>query len=312
MSEKAAIISLIIHFGLMLGISVTLTAQNTIPLYPEGVPHAIMDAPQEIHTENDILWITEIRSPSIEVFTPTNKHRSKKAVIICPGGGYHGLAYDLEGTEIAKWYNSIGVTAFVLKYRMPKRHTGDFKNKIPLSDAVRAIKLVRKNADRWNIDPDQIGIMGFSAGGHLASSLGTHYDMDLFPQDDPYHQISARPDFMILIYPVISMEEAYTHKGSMQSLLGEHPSEKTQLLYSSDKQVDPNTPKAFLVHCQDDDVVDVANSIKMFQGLQEHKIPSELHIFPKGGHGFGLGITNQHIDIWPTMLERWLTQLEEK
>lgn len=311
MRTSASKIGLATYFCMILGLSITLNAQHSIPLYPEGVPYGILDAPKEIHTENDILWITEIRSPSLQVFTPPKKHRSKKAVIICPGGGYHGLAYDLEGTEIAKWYNSIGITAFVLKYRMPKRHTGNYKSKIPLSDAARAMKFVRKNADRWNIDPNQIGIMGFSAGGHLASTLGTHYNMDLFTPDDPYEKISARPDFMILIYPVISMEDAYTHKGSMQSLLGEHPSTEAQHLYSSDQQVDPNTPRTFLIHCLDDDVVDVANSIKMFQSLQEHKVPSELHVFPKGGHGFGLAVNNKQLAIWSTLLERWLNQLEE-
>src|SRR5690606_38067011 len=159
---------------LIIFLSTKLSAQNSIPLYPEGVPHSIAEAPQEKHTVNDILWITESRTPSIEVFLPPKKHQNKQAVIICPGCGYHGLAYDLEGIEIAKWYNSIGYTAFVLKYRTPERHTGDFKNKIPLSDAVRAMKYIRKNADQWNIDPHNIGVMGFSAGGHLASTLGTH------------------------------------------------------------------------------------------------------------------------------------------
>lgn len=297
---------------LFIAFSARLTAQDIIPLYPEGVPHKLSDVPQETQTENDILWITDIRTPSIEVYSPTNKHQNKKAVIICPGGGYQGLAYDLEGTEIAKWYNSIGITAFVLKYRMPKRHTGDFKSKIPLSDAIRAIKYIRKNADRWNIDPHKIGIMGFSAGGHLASTLGTHYNMEVFPESDPFHQISARPDFMILIYPVISMEDAYTHKGSMHSLLGQDPNEDAQQLYSSNTQVDSNTPATFLVHCADDDVVKVDNSIMMFQALQRHNIASELHVFPKGGHGFGLGITNTHLKIWPSLLEGWLDQLEEK
>ena len=297
---------------LLVILSSKLTAQNTIALYPEGVPHALTDATQETHTENDILWITDISTPSIKVFSPTRKHQSGKAVIICPGGGYHGLAYDLEGTEIAKWYNSIGITAFVLKYRMPEKHTGDFKSKIPLSDAIRAIKYVRKNADRWNIDPHQIGIMGFSAGGHLASTLGTHYDMDVFPESDPYHKVSARPDFMILIYPVISMEDAYTHKGSMHSLLGQKPSKENQRLYSNNLQVDNKTPATFLVHCADDDVVIVDNSILMFQALQKQDIASELHVFPKGGHGFGLAITNPHLKIWPSLLEGWLGQLEDK
>lgn len=297
---------------LLFAISTSLSAQEIIPLYPQGVPHKLSDDVQENHTENDILWITDIKNPSIEVYKPTNKHQNKKAVLICPGGGYHGLAYDLEGTEIAKWFNSIGITAFVLKYRMPTKHTGDFKSKIPLSDAVRAIKYIRKNAERWNIDPHQIGVMGFSAGGHLASTLGTHYDMEVFPQADPYNQISARPDFMILIYPVISMEKAYTHQGSMNSLLGQNPSKQAQDFYSNNKQVDSKTPPTFLLHCADDEVVMVKNSIMMFQALQDHNIASELHVFPKGGHGFGLGITHPHLKVWPSLLQGWLVQLEEK
>src|SRR5690606_2066284 len=234
-------------------------AQSSIALYTEAVPHALKDAPQEKHTKSDILWVTEVRTPSIEVYLPPKRHQNNKAVLICPGGGYHGLAYDLEGIEIAKWYNSIGYTAFVLKYRSPERHTGDFKNKIPLSDAVRAMKYIRKNADRWNIKPDKIGIMGFSAGGHLASTLGTHYDMDVFPEYDPYNGVSARTDFMVLIYPVISMDDTYTHKGSKLYLLGENPSKETQHLLSNNEQVDSETPPTFLLHCEDDKVVPVAN-----------------------------------------------------
>lgn len=311
MNLKTSIIRLTLCC-LYIALSANLSAQNSIPLYPEAVPHALVDAPQEKHTENDILWITEIRTPTIEVYLPPKRHQNKKAVIILPGGGYHGLAYDLEGIEIAKWYNTIGYTAFVLKYRTPERHTGDFKNKIPLSDAVRAIKYIRKNADRWSIDPHNIGIMGFSAGGHLASTLGTHYDMEVFPKSDPYHEVSARPDFMVLIYPVISMEDAYTHKGSKLYLLGEKPSKEAVHLFSNNKQVNSETPPTFLIHCEDDNVVPVANSIMMFQALKENDIDTELHVFPKGGHGFGLGITNSHISIWPTLLERWLHQLDEK
>lgn len=302
----------IIQCLLIVVISTTLSAQKSIPLYPEGVPHALKNAPEESHNKNEILWITDIKTPNITVYSPTPKHRNGKAVLIAPGGGYHGLAYDLEGTEIAKWLNSIGVTAFVLKYRMPGNHNGDFKSKIPLSDAIRAIKYIRKNADSLNIDQNKIGVMGFSAGGHLASTLGTHYDMEVFPKDDPYNAISARPDFMILIYPVISMEEAYTHTGSMDALLGKNPNQKLLRMYSSNKQVNNQTPPTFLLHCADDDVVPVANSTMMFESLQEHNIPSELHVFPKGGHGFGLGITHPHLKTWPVLLEGWLNQLEEK
>ena len=235
-----------------------------------------------------------------------------QAVIICPGGGYWALAYDLEGTDIARYLNSIGVVGIVLKYRLPTYGNVIEPHKAPLMDAQRAMRLVRFNARKWNIDTAKIGIMGFSAGGHLASTLGTHFDRGNKASADSIERISCRPDFMILMYPVISFTEACTHKGSREALLGKNPDKALVAYYSNELQVTKDTPPAFFVHADNDRGVPVENSLLMYKALRANGIPAELHILSEGNHGFGLGLINNHIASWAENLKLWLNWLNKK
>lgn len=222
--------------------------------------------------------------------------------MICPGGGYTHLSFKKEGSEVAKWLNSFGVTAFVLKYRLPHDSIMEDKRIIgSLQDAQEAIRTVRRHAVAWGIKPDKIGIMGFSAGGHLAALLSTQYNRVIYQNDT----LSARPDFSILIYPVISMEDSITHKGSKTNLLGENPDLEEINLYSAEKQVHEETPPAFIVHATDDRSVSVENSLAYYNALLKYHIPATLHIFEKGGHGFGLKL-NGAPHPYLLLLQKWL------
>jgi len=224
-------------------------------------------------------------------------------VIICPGGGYWGIAIDHEGKQIAEWFNSFGVSAFVLKYRLPDETIMEDKSIGPLQDAQEAIRLVRRNAKGWNINPEKIGIMGFSAGGHLASTASTHFNEKVY---EPIDQTSARPNFSILIYPVISMDSAITHAGSRLFLLGEHPSEALVKRFSNELQVTDQTPPAFMVHSLNDEVVPAQNSILYALAMKQHRVACELHLFEHGGHGYGLGRSDDTESSWPDICKRWL------
>jgi acetyl esterase/lipase len=206
-------------------------------------------------------------------------------VIICPGGGYSALCITYEGEEIAQKLNKLGVAAFVLKYRLPNKRTCINPSIAPLQDAQRAIQLIRENAVNWGIDPDKIGIMGFSAGGHLASTAGTHFNKILIPNSK---STSVRPDFMVLVYPVISMEPGLTHAGSRENLLGDTASKDQLDLFSNEKQVTAQTPPTFLVHAGDDDLVPVENSLRFYEALKAHNVSVDMHIFSVGKHGFPL------------------------
>ena len=284
-------------------------AQDTIiPLWEGPIPNQIASDEQEIQTEGDIFWIRKVQKPTLEVYLPTKKNNSGQAVVICPGGGYSGLAYDWEGRDIAKWFNTKGITAFVLKYRLPDSKSLKNAHEVPLMDAKRALRTVRHLAGNWDISTDKIGVMGFSAGGHLASSLATHYDSeDAF--NDSIDAISARPDFVILIYPVITMNTQYTHMGSRKKLLGENPSEELVAYYSNELHVNQQTPPTFLIHSSDDEAVPVMNSIQFYLALQREKIYSEMHIYPTGGHGYSLAIGNDHLEVWPEHLSAWLKKI---
>ena len=214
-------------------INVCFAQENSILLWTENIPN--FQASDEIETQNkeDILWIENVQDPSLEIFLPSPRNATGAGMIICPGGGYQGLAYDWEGSDIAKWLNSKGIAAFVLKYRLPKSKSVILGNEAPLEDAQRAIRLVRKNAEKWKVSKNKIGIMGFSAGGHLASTLGTHYDKDKNATANGIDSLSARPDFMVLVYPVITMKTSITHQGSMNNLLGMSPSQELIDFYSS-------------------------------------------------------------------------------
>jgi acetyl esterase/lipase len=221
-------------------------------------------------------------------------------VVVCPGGGYGTLA-DHEGKPVAEWLNSIGVTGFVLKYR----HAPRWRHPAPLADASRAIRIVRARAAEWGIRPDRIGILGFSAGGHLASSAGTHFDAGRADATDPIERASSRPDFMVLIYPVITMGNG-THGGSRNNLLGPDPKPELLELLSSERQVKPETSPAFIVHTADDEAVPVANSLLLSEAMARAKAPFELHVFASGPHGFGLGGKDPVLSSWPGLCAGWL------
>lgn len=254
-----------------------------------------------------------IQTPELEIFLPPEANANNKAVVIFPGGGYMGLAYDWEGTEFAKWFNSKGYAAFVVKYRLPNSKSLIVGNEAPLQDAQRAIRTVRANAEEYNINPDQIGAIGFSAGGHLASTLGTKYDFNDQRFYDPgsIDTVSARPDFLMLIYPVISMKEGITHEGSRLSLLGDNPSQEMIDLYSNELHVTENTPPTFLIHSSDDETVPVKNSLLFYEALQQHGVSSEMHIYPYGGHGFSFAVQRGgHLRGWIDRMWEWMESLK--
>jgi len=239
-----------------------------------------------------------------------NANATGMGVIICPGGGYGVLAYDWEGADIAKLLNSRGIAAFVLKYRLPQSQSVIVSHKAPIQDAIRAMQFVRFNAEKWNVDLNKIGVVGFSAGGHLASTLGTHFNDRLQNTNDEIDKLNARPDFMALIYPVISMKDGITHSGSRNNLLGKSPSKELVEYYSNELQVTKETPPTFLIHSSNDKVVPVENSILMYQALLQENIPTEMHIFPEGGHGYSLAINKNYINAWPELFITWLNNLD--
>ncbi|HRP56226.1 alpha/beta hydrolase [Agriterribacter sp.] len=277
-----------------------------MPLYPENKVPGNLPGPDEEKSESNggILRISKIKTPTLTAYLPPADKANGTAVIICPGGGYSIVAIDHEGFKVAEKFNEMGVAAFVLKYRIPDKKNQTDPSITPLQDAQQAILTVRANAEKWNIDPSRIGIMGFSAGGHLASTAGTHFEHSLI--NNPA-QISVRPDFMILIYPVISADIAITHSGSFKNLLGANPSAEQLNLYSNEKQVTAKTPPSFLVHASDDGGVSANNSIVFYQALLKNKIPAELHIYQNGGHGFGMHNATTK-DEWMERCKNWLVK----
>ena len=270
-----------------------------INLWPEGsIPLSIKNNIQEQSISTDIVRIGKVQVPQIEVYLPNKKGATGQAVIICPGGGYSILAYDWEGTDIAKLFNAHGIAAFVLKYRLPDSLSSTAPDQVPLLDAKQAMRIVRSRADEWNINPDKIGIMGFSAGGHLASTLSTHFEE------------TTKPNFSILIYPVISMDKNIAHMGSRNNLIGKHPSDEMIKLYSNELQITPKTPPTFIVHATDDNGVPVENSLYYYQGLKKNGVPAEMHIYPTGGHGFGLALGKGALASWPSLMIAWLKELK--
>ncbi|MDR1485140.1 MAG: alpha/beta hydrolase [Planctomycetaceae bacterium] len=243
--------------------------------------------------------IREQDKPKITLFVPEKPNGA--AVVVCPGGSYSGLAWDWEGVNIAKWFNSKGITAAVLAYRHLRRGGGHPR---PLLDAQRALRYLRFNADKLGITQDKIGIVGFSAGGHLASAAGTHFDDHANPADD-IDKVSSRPDFMILIYPVISFDQKITHGGSRRNLLGGNQSDELVNFYSSEKQVTPKTPRTFIVFTTEDQLVNAENGIEFYVALKRKGVPAEIHVFQKGRHGIGLGFKDQGNE-WTGLCETWL------
>jgi acetyl esterase/lipase len=287
--------------------NLSLSAQEKIiNLWPDKIPGAIKKPSYKEegnYTNGKPMRASKVTDPTLAVYPAATDKATGTAIIICPGGGYAGLAMDHEGYQVAEWFNSFGVAAFVLKYRLPSDSIMQDKTIGPLQDAQEAIRLVRRQAKQWGIDPHKIGIIGFSAGGHLASTASTHFKDKVYESADT---TSARPDFSILIYPVISMESTITHGGSRVNLLGRSPSPELITKFSNDQQVTSDTPPAFLVHATDDGAVPVMNSINYLLALRKNKVSGELHIYEKGGHGFGLGRTKGTESTWPEACKYWL------
>lgn len=284
----------------------------TIPLYSGTIPYAKPSEEKEEIQQDDIMVVSKVQEPSIQVFLPSKRNATKQAVVICPGGGYGVLAYDWEGTDIAKWLNSHGIAAIVLKYRLPSSNSQTEPQHVPLTDAKRALRMTRQHAEEWNIQPDQIGIIGFSAGGHLASTLGTHFDSGNASSQDPIEKQSSRPDFMILGYPVISLKEHISHIGSRNNLLGTSPSEDLVNIYSNELQVTKETPPTFIFHSQDDPAVPVQHSILFYQALIKQQVPVEMHLYPTGGHGYSLGVNaGGTYPNWTENSIKWLEVLRK-
>jgi len=276
--------------------------QKEIPLYEGAIPNSKPGPDRETSGSGDHPMYSLVSHPTLKIFLPEKSKANGAAVVICPGGSYVHLAMGHEGVEIADSLNALGITAFVLKYRLPSDETMIDKTIGPLQDAQRAIQLVRLNADKWGVDPARVGIIGFSAGGHLASTAGTHFNKVKI--DNP-RNISLRPDFMILMYPVISFADSICHQGSRENLIGKQPSPEKIREYSNEWQVTPATPPTFLIHSEDDKTVMVANSIRFYEALQRNNVPAEMHLYPHGGHGYGLH-NNTTRDQWFDRLKNWL------
>ncbi|MEX2234872.1 MAG: alpha/beta hydrolase [Cyclobacteriaceae bacterium] len=275
--------------------------QEVLPLYPKGIPNSkpAPDTEKSEVTQNGMHIISAISIPTLTVFLPETPAKSRTAVIIFPGGGYHINAIKHEGLDVARKFNEWGVAAFVLKYRIPSDATMGNKEIGPLQDAQQAIRMIRENATKWKIDPNKIGIMGFSAGGHLASTAATHFKTSVL---EDAQNANLRPDFLVLGYPVISFSDSIGHLGSRENLLGKSPSSQKIREYSNELQVTSETPPTFIIHAGDDKGVLPANSIAFYESLLKHNVPAELHIYERGGHGFGMDN--------PTTTEKWMTSLK--
>jgi acetyl esterase/lipase len=306
MKKLYSLIFSCIFFGL------NISAQEIKLLWPNGnIPNYKKTNEVEKRDTTGIVRISLVQQPAIEIYLPSKQSATGQAIVICPGGGYGILAYDWEGTDIAKWLNANGIAAIVLKYRLPNSKSNVDPKLSPLLDAQRAIRTVRANADKWNIKKDKIGIIGFSAGGHLASTAGTHFDKGNPNATDSIDRQSSRPDFMVLMYPVITMLRQSMHQGSRNNLIGANADSATTKYYSNELQVTKETPPTFLVHASDDKTVPVENSIVFYQALIANSIPAEMHIYPYGGHGFGLAIGKGYLSSWTDRCIDWLKSLNK-
>jgi acetyl esterase/lipase len=305
--DSMAFAQLILAACLTTGFAADDVQGKEITLWPVGMAPGSEGVTAKEKVDQD--HISNVHQPSITVYLPPKEKANGASVVICPGGGHRFLAIQHEGHDVAKWLNEIGVAAFVLKYRLAQ--TPNFNYKVEthsLQDAQRAIRLVRSKSKEWNLDPKRVGIMGFSAGGHLASTTGTHLEKPDENAPDPIARQSSRPDFMVLVYPVITFEGPSAHTGSRNNLIGKDADEKMVELYSNEKQVTKETPPTLLVHAADDPVK-VENSRLFFDALREKKIPCEFLEFGSGGHGFGLGNGSRGAGAtaaWPAQCIAWL------
>ena len=275
-------------FSTLFLICLSVVEPKVEPLWPDGAPGAVGAEAAD--------------RPTLTVFAPPADKANGTGVVICPGGGYGFLAEDHEGKQVAQWLNSQGVTAFMLKYRLAPR----YHHPAPLQDAQRAMRMVRARASEWHLDPKRIGIWGFSAGGHLASTVATHFDDGKADATDPIEQASCRPDFAILAYPVITLKPPFTHMGSRNNLVGKEADAKLVESLCNDQQVTDRTPPTFLFHTATDTVVPPENSVLFFTALRKAKVPAELHIYEKGPHGVGLALRDPVLSSWPERLAAWM------
>ncbi|HEX7982194.1 MAG TPA: alpha/beta hydrolase [Duganella sp.] len=285
---------------LILSVSASLAnaAPTVIQLWPEGVPGAKANiGPEKIGDG----YNSNVSEPTLTMVGPAVDHPNGTAVIICPGGGYVRMATAREGDQYATWLSTLGVTSFVLKYRMQ-----EYGHPAPLQDVLRAVRMLRSRAAEFNINPARIGVMGSSAGGHLAASAGTLFDNPAGRTGAAMDAVSARPDFLMLMYPVISMQEPAVHAGSRKALLGATPSPEAIQLMSLEKQVTAATPPTLLIHTQADQAVPVENSILFYQALTKAKVPAEMYLFEHGGHGMGMRDGLGASSLWPRRAEEWL------
>jgi acetyl esterase/lipase len=296
---------LLISTGLIMLMN-AVQAQQEMLLYPNGVPNSIpVPNTQKSETDkNGILRISEVTVPTLTVYVPEKGKANGTSVIICPGGGYWILAASHEGSDVAKEFNKMGVTAFVLKYRIPNEKAQIDRTIAPLQDAQQAIRMVRKEALKYGINPNRIGIMGFSAGGHLAATASTHY---MKPVGENADETNVRPDFSILVYPVISFKE-FGHKGSADQLIGKTPTPDMVELYSNETQVTKDTPPVILVHGGDDMAVPVKNSLSYYEACQKNGVSASLVIYPKGGHGFGMNNKTTK-EKWMDNVKNWMESM---
>lgn len=293
--------------ALLLATSAMAQKPETLDLWPtnqvfNAVPNDAVQEKSELGKDG-ILRISDVKVPTITAFLPPKNKATGAGIMICPGGGYALLAYGHEGEEMAKWFNERGIAAFVLKNRLPDDRTQKAKHEVPLADAMQGMKLIRQHAAKWNVDPNRLGVIGFSAGGHLAATLSTHYHRGAGASED------AKPNFAILMYPVVTFGEK-AHAGSRERLLGKNASPEQVAYYSNELQVDAKTPPTFLVHAEDDKAVPVENSIDYYLALKKFNIPAEMHLYPTGGHGYALRTKGKgSIEGWPTACENWLKSM---
>ncbi|WP_228238381.1 alpha/beta hydrolase [Allomuricauda sp. M10] len=292
---------------LLLVFSMGLHAQDTIiQLWNDKIPNQLESTEKERRVKTDYSAVFNVQNPTIEGYLPSGRSATGEAVLIFPGGSYRELVIGWEGLDVAKALSAKGIAAFVVKYRLPISTSLVEQQNVPLQDAQRAIRVIRGKADEFGINPDKIGIMGFSAGGHAASSLGTRFSKKVYLPVDELDTVSAKPSFMALVYPVITMKKPLTHLGSRTALLGEGDNEKLVQEFSNELNVTENTPPTFLIHSVDDDIVPVENTLLFFNALKMQKVPVEMHIYPFGGHGYAIGRKNDHLKGWLDDFIKWL------
>jgi acetyl esterase/lipase len=285
--------------------NVMMAQMKEMPLYPNGIPNSKpIKNTEKSEMNGGIQIISNITIPTLTAYTAPKEKATGKAVLICPGGGYWIVAAGHEGADVAKEFNKMGVTAFVLKYRIPNSEAQIDKSIAPLEDVQHALRTIRKDAIKYGINPNKLGIMGFSAGGHLAATASTHF---LKPVGELADDTNVRPDFSILVYPVISFKD-FGHKGSADQLIGKNPTDAMVGLYSNETQVTKDTPPAILIHAGDDDAVPVKNSLVYYEACQKNGVAAELHVYPKGGHGFGMNNKTTN-DKWMDRVKNWLEKL---